>query len=543
MRKPITSGDIITIRGKHLYVGDDDRSKRFFVRGIAFPIPPPSQTTRYYYYSYEDIVSDEELNDQSYLSGWISVLEQLANDTDINTIRLYEMDCRFNYSTFLSRAAELGIYVMIPLTTLTGPGVLRRTTAAPACYSRILFDYGASCLERFWDYPNVIAGVVGNEVMNSLKGWKAAPCVKAYLDDLARFGKRVFKTKSKSGGGTARMTFPLLYAAQHDSPSAEQLPDEAIKLTFDYLSCHYPKSDNDEDSFRLLDNTVIFGINIESWCSSLQTFDYEENGIDESSYHSLWRTLFKGTKLETTMDAVTTEVTVKEIPTISPKPLSIPIVFSEMGCSKYLFNRDNGLQQPSLARDWKQIAVVLDHPMSDEMSGFIAYGYDGGGNAAFRMMGDDNVRWDGIEPLPPSMDYDNFCNELSNATRAGRTRMDEAFGSNHSANSTLWVPARCEEISTKLEQLWSVELYPLSKMPSYNAERESHINILVDSAAVILSVPEYNRKVDISVALVAIIAVVAAIAAAAKYQWSDVSKKRKTYMKVPADSNYGSCKC
>ena len=311
-------------------------------------------------------------------------------------------------------------------------------------------------------------------------------------------------------------------------------------MTFDYLSCH---SANAEDSFRPLDNTVMFGINIESWCSSLQTFEYEENGVDESSYHSLWRTLFKGTKLETTMDAVTTEVTVQEIPTISPKPLAVPIVFSEMGCSKYLFNRDNGLQQPSLARYWKQIPVVLDQPLSDEMSGFIAYGYDGGGNAAFRMMGDDNVRWDGIEPLPPSMDYDNFCNELSNAIRAGRTQIDEAFGGNHSAKSTLRVPAKCEEISTKLEHLWGVELYPLAKMPSFNAKRESHFNILVDSTAVILSVPEYNEKVEMSVAIFAIVAVVAAIAAAAKYQWSDVSKNRKTFMKIPVDSNYGSCKC
>eukprot|EP00804_Cyclotella_cryptica_P011947 CCRYP_004429-RA/>CCRYP_004429-RA protein AED:0.19 eAED:0.19 QI:870/1/1/1/0/0/2/47/319 len=299
---------------------------------------------------------------------------------------------------------------------------------------------------------------------------------------------------------------------------------------------------HDEDRIRHLDSTVMFGINIESWCSSLQSFEYEENGIDESSYHALWRTLFKGTKLETTMDAVTTEVTVREIPTISPKPLSIPIVFSEMGCSKYLFNRDNGLQQPSLARDWKQIPVVLDHPLSDEMSGFIAYGYDGGGNEAFRMMGDDNTRWDGIEPLPPSLDYDNFCNEMSNTIKT-ESASDETSGGNLNANSTFWVPAECEEFSSKLEQLWGVALYPLAKMPSYSSKRESNLNILVDSAAVILSVPEQSEKSTLSVAAVAIFAFVAAITVAAKNQSSDTSEDKKIFRKIPRDSDYGSFKC
>lgn len=456
------------------------------MRGIAFPTPPPSQT-RNYYLSNEDITDLELKNDESYLTGWISVLEQLANDSDINTIRLYELDCRFNYSSFINRAAKLGIYVIIPLTTISGPGVLSRTNDAPYCYPNELFHYGTTCLSTFWDYPNVVAGVVGNEVMDNLKAWRAAPCVKAYLDDLARYSNNVLRYK----GNTRRQSFPLLYATQHDSPSAEQLPDEAIKLTFDYLSC---RSAADEADKKYLDNTILFGINIESWCSSLQTFEYEENGVDESSYHSLWRTLFKGFKTETTMDAVTGEITTYDLPTISPKPLNVPIVFSEMGCSKYLFNRDNGLQQPSLARDWKQIPVVLKEPMSKEMSGFIAYGYDGGGNGAFRMMGDGNAKWDGVEPLPTSEDYDNFCTELSS------TMVAEDLDDNNITMKSIEFIA-CEEISSKLENLWDVELFSIEKMPSYSREKRTpHASLLVDEAAGMMSL----HKIDAVTATIVI---------------------------------------
>jgi len=104
----------------------------------------------------------------------------------------------------------------------------------PKCYHEKLYNYGKTCIQNFWNYPNVIAGVVGNEVMNDLDAWSSAPCLKAYLDDLARYGKSL--GKSSDSGVVGRKTLPLIYATQHDSPSAEQLPDEAIKLTLDYLS-------------------------------------------------------------------------------------------------------------------------------------------------------------------------------------------------------------------------------------------------------------------------------------------------------------------
>ena len=114
---------------------------------------------------------------------------------------------------------------------------------------------------------------------------------KVYLNDLTRYGKSL-GSSSDSGDVGGRKTLPLIYATQHDSPSAEQLPDEAIKLTLDYLSCINSNSshgDNNKEegemgkNSNILDNTFIFGINIESWCSSLQTFEYEEDGNEESS--------------------------------------------------------------------------------------------------------------------------------------------------------------------------------------------------------------------------------------------------------------------
>lgn len=364
--------------------------------------------------------------------------------------------------------------------------------------------------------------------MDNLNAWVAAPCVKAYLDDLARYGNNVLRHQSYS----RRQSFPLLYATQHDSPSAEQLPDEAIKLTFDYLSCI-----NDETSGEYLENTVLFGINIESWCSSLQTFEYEENGVDESSYHSLWRTLFKGTKTETKMDAVTGEITIEHLPTISPEPLNVPVVFSEMGCSKYLFNRDNGLQQPSsLSRDWKQIPVVLGEPMSEEMSGFIAYGYDGGGNAAFRMMGGGNTRWDGITPLPPSQDYDNFCTELPTTVRA-KDVIDGTIGE----TNTDFTKISCKEISSKLEELWDVELYPIEMMPSYYGEKRSpdaFISLVVDEAAGMMSLPETNPAAAVSLVT---IATLGAVLVAFKRR-SKTLNVQTLNTDATTQRDYGSCK-
>ena len=74
-------------------------------------------------------------------------------------------------------------------------------------------------------------------------------------------------------------------------------------------------------------------------------------------------------------------------------------------------------------------------------------------------MGGNNSIWDEIEPLPPSLDHNNICRELSNAIRVN----DKGSSGNYSSTSTVWVTAESQEISTKLEQLGGVELYSLAK--------------------------------------------------------------------------------
>ena len=345
-RHPIGPNDTVSVKGRY-FVYDKDGS-RFLLQGIAFPT-----TAR----------SDDPYDE----AGHNAVIDQLAELTDINTVRVYRMNCTEGdyFSGFLRHAAKKGIYVMLPLTSPAGDGSLDRLKPAPKCYPRHLYTYGTACLDQYLQHPNVIAGVIGNEVMNSVDTWLAAPCVKAYARDLKQYMQL-----------TSYRPLPLLYAAQHDSITAEILADQAMKMTVDYLSCD---DDDDNGSNHFGGSIDAFGINVESWCSSLQTFQFNEDGT-ESSYHALWQALHN---------------------------VSIPLIFSEMGCSKPLFNHDNGLP-PQGVRDWAQVPVVLNS-MADTFSGFCAYAYYG--NPVFGMM-EPHRAWDGHTVLQPSDDFDNFRKQL-----------------------------------------------------------------------------------------------------------------------------------
>eukprot|EP00536_Pseudo-nitzschia_multiseries_P010867 jgi/Psemu1/326202/estExt_fgenesh1_pg.C_3480013 len=443
-RRPIGPEDVITVNGRYFYQGTSNT--RFFVKGIAFPIPFPSH-----------LAVD--------IDGWIAVLEQLASDTDINAIRVYEMDCyRVNdlYDPFLTRAAELGIYVIAPLTSSSGDGDLSRDTSPPGCYPKKLFHYGTTCIDAYWDRPNVIMGVIGNEVMNSDITYKSAPCVKSYLNDLAKYNraKKASSLASSSLASLHRTSFPLMYATQHDSPTSSLHPDEAIKITLDYLACGTTTSHG-----GAVDLDFVFGINIESWCSSSQSFELEDDGVTESTYHSLWRTFSVQNKTVEHVDAVTGALTLEEVPPLSPAPVTVPVVFSEMGCSRRYFNRDNAAvpDDEKHIRDWKQISLVSseDGPMADLWSGFVAYGYDGGGVEGFRMM---SAKWNGKDPLPPRAD------ELSKVVAggndyAGLPRVSRALADTEESVSS------CEFAVDKIREYFGLELYSLSKMHShYNDE-------------------------------------------------------------------------
>ena len=425
-RQPIGPNDTISAKGRNL-VYDSDGS-RFLFQGVAFPTTARSG------------LYDE--------AGWIAVLDQLAETTNINTVRIYRMDCTKGdqYSGFLKHAAELGIYVMIPLTSPTGSGVLDRLKPAPKCYPRRLFEYGKTCVNQFSKHPNVVAGFIGNEVMNTVDSWLAAPCVKAYTRDLKRYMLLDDAHNLRS--------LPLVYAAQHDSLTAQISAHESMKLTLDYLSC---QSDSHDDDDLTID---IFGINIESWCSSLQTFRYNEDGT-ESAYYLLWRALSNNTTTTTAL------------------------MFSEMGCAKDLFNRDNGLQ-PQGVRDWAQVPVVLKD-MADSFSGFCAYTYYG--NPAFGMM-DPHQGWDGHSVLAPSPDFENFQQQLRAVvnTTTIPTTTDKVLLSSLPENNTK--RPSCQSVIKRLQATCpdcNLRLVPVERMPShYHHAHTGRVGLVV--AAFVLSI-------------------------------------------------------
>jgi hypothetical protein len=128
----------------------------------------------------------------------------------------------------------------------------------------------------------------------------------------------------------------LLYAAENSGIGAMIRPVQSMRLQTDYLTCTHTTDDEDdmdtqnhsdirissagegrgtnvvddnEDDDARID---IFGVNIESWCSSLGTFLTDEKGW-ESPYHELYQGMWN---------------------------VSVPLVFSEMGCSHIHFDRD-----------------------------------------------------------------------------------------------------------------------------------------------------------------------------------------------------------
>ena len=131
----ITEKDAVSIHGRYLTT---QNGKRFFLKGIGFPIANPPPKSGY------DV------------DAWKAVLDQLVTESkgSINTVRIYDMDCREDYSEFLEYAQNLGIYVLVPLTAIKGGGVLARDIAAPRCYPKALFDYGSLCLRKYSNYPS-----------------------------------------------------------------------------------------------------------------------------------------------------------------------------------------------------------------------------------------------------------------------------------------------------------------------------------------------------------------------------------------------------
>lgn len=396
--------DVVLVKGKYMYKAD---GKRFIVKGIAFPVP-----------------FDVDVVD---IDGWIRVLHQLsALELKYNTVRLYSMDPSIDYSAFFHEAASLGIYIMVPLTSSKWYGVLNRDVAAPACYTEQLFQYGVASLNNFLRYPNVLAGVIGNEVVNSLESWIAAPCLKAYTRDLKLYMKHNFDR-----------SLPLIYAAQHATfAGAAITASKSMRWMLDYLTCVVEPEDSNALSYTASESIDMFGVNEESWCSSYDKFRYNEQGAD-GSFYMLWNDLHD---------------------------TNVPLIMTELGCPHYLYNRDNGLKTPDGTRDWMEVPVIL-HEMADTWSGFIAYAYDG--NPLFRMFG--NKKWNGVDTLPPSQDFFNFRNQLEFEETKGSTYDIETVADAHV------LPRSCKDVELELLDTFEllkadVKLSTVQDCPSFASD-------------------------------------------------------------------------
>ncbi|KAL7468983.1 hypothetical protein ACHAXS_009212 [Conticribra weissflogii] len=492
---PITPKDTIHVRGKHLYRTTDTTATPFTIRGIAFPTPPETYNPSTHGYnattwlavlrqlrlppkkkevgpsptnvngSQPDLVAgqqDDEEGTEEQNGGGLGL--------NFNAIRLYRMyPDQVDYSEFLEGAAALGIYVIVPLTSASGHGVLDRTAPAPKCYHPHLFQYGARALKKYLKYPNVLAGMVGNEVMNDEKAWKAAPCVRAYARDLKLYMARMVEE------GVLERTLPLMYAGQDSSMigGADTDPDHVMKLTVDYLSCvEYGKGvvvvDSEEDvdvgsvrkevaltasgsagggTWNFEDHKFgespidIFGLNVESWCSSTQTFEYNTDGTI-GSYYSLWKAL---------------------------KNSSVPIIFSEMGCPHSHFDRDD-LERKTKegTRDWKQVEVV-SRDMADSWSGFVAYTYDGPEDFVMFKGGP----WDGKHVLEPTKDFENFRNELEKVAFLEDGSEETRIPEDYSSVDSQFLPRHCSDVESDLLGL-GVRLFNDDKIRSYAMTEDSH---------------------------------------------------------------------
>lgn len=276
--------------------------------------------------------------------------------------------------------------------------------------------------------------MVGNEVMNDEKSWLAAPCVRSYARNLKLFMDELVQEK------VVKRTLPLIYAAQDSSVlgGAEMDSDTIVKLTADYLTCAETGKGTivedvaggglttgmqhfSENRFGM-SPIDIFGVNIESWCSSTKDFYLNSDGTP-GAYYSLWKAL---------------------------QATPVPVIFSEMGCPHKLFDRDDPIHKTvEGTRDWAQAEYVIKE-MKDSWSGFIAYTYDGGGNDFDMFKGGP---WDGRSVLEPTQDFWNFKEQLAKLPNDDMPPLPQK------KEHDIAIPRRCSAVETDFISCCDLRLF------------------------------------------------------------------------------------
>lgn len=196
----------------------------------------------------------------------------------INTIRVYNVDPTLNHDLCVSIFNAVGIYMFIdvnsplPLQSLD-PGNLVTS------YSETYLNHIFSVVEAFGPYPNTLAFISANEVMDTVAtGQTAPPYIRAVTRDLKNY---ISKHLTRS--------IPVGYSAADVS--------QILTDSWAYLSCDINGQSSDPS------RSDFFGLNSYSWCGPTSlTANY-----DASGYNTIIST-FGNT--------------------------SIPVFFSEYGCNK-----------------------------------------------------------------------------------------------------------------------------------------------------------------------------------------------------------------
>ena len=196
----------------------------------------------------------------------------------INTIRVYNVDPTLNHDLCASIFNAVGIYMFIdvnsPLPNQSlDPGHLVNS------YSSTYLTHIFGVVEAFGPYPNTLAFISANEVMNTVAtGQTSPPYIRAVTRDLKNYISNHLTRE-----------IPVGYSAADVS--------EILTDSWSYLSCDINGQSSDPS------RSDFFGLNSYSWCGPTSpTANY-----DASSYDTVISTFGK---------------------------TSIPIFFSEYGCNR-----------------------------------------------------------------------------------------------------------------------------------------------------------------------------------------------------------------
>ncbi|RDW69946.1 putative GEL1 protein [Coleophoma crateriformis] len=214
----------VTVTGNAFYAG----SSRFFIRGVDYQ---PGGGTG---------VVQDPIADAASCQRDIAQFTKLG----INTIRVYAVDNSANHDTCMNALAAAGIYLVLDVNT----PLYSINQANPAVsYNSVYLQSVFATIDAFANYPNTLAFISGNEVINQASNTNAAPYVKATGRDMKTYiGSRGYRT------------IPVGYAAA--DVAANQ------RILADYLNC----GTTDE-------RVDFYSINIYSWCdpSTFQTSGWD----------------------------------------------------------------------------------------------------------------------------------------------------------------------------------------------------------------------------------------------------------------------------